>query len=106
MRSVANQMRPVTEGPRLFANQMRSIILHEVDHASSIRQPNRILEDLNKLPDAGCGFALPLTSGHRGRPKYYSSRTARVPRVLFGIFQSMHSVNQTLYLVISQDLLP
>ena len=65
-----------------------------------------LLEDLNKLPDAGCGFALPLTSGHRGRPKYYSSRTARVPRVLFGIFQSMHSVNQTLYLAIGQDLLP
>ena len=96
MRSVANQMRPVTERPRLFPNQMRSI--------TSKGLP--LLEDLNKLPDAGCGFALPLTSGHRGRPKYYSSRTARVPRVLFGIFQSMNSVNQTLYLVIGQDLLP
>ena len=37
MRSVVNQMRPVTERPRLFANQMRSIILHVVDRASKLR---------------------------------------------------------------------
>ena len=37
MRSVAKQMRPVTERSRLFANQMRSITLHEVDRASYLR---------------------------------------------------------------------